>query len=384
MKSSVKVFIALSIIVLFSCTKEQNISKKSELEKIAYENLRLQMAPAIFSTLDWSNLKEESINGTAVLLKIKSKDNPNHILLFGLQDAKTYCNWVEMSVLEIQPNTYSGSIVLRAINGSVLNYLQVINNRIQTKNVTATEQLSIIAHSTEEPYIDLPEVTVVAYSFNQPSIWWSLYWLFNMNSNWFNQYTVNDFLVLADGGIGGNNLSYDEIYNPLFRFPINSGYENLYPKFNQLVKSEIKTYVMQNPNILGALKKLTGLSEDQIKLHLTWGRGPTIKIEDIPSTFYGSRPIGQFRPKDPNSLFINKSEVMLFEQNKGFTQEAMWFLLVITVLHEYVHYGDYKFDGILAGTDLGDEFEREVYGRYINDLDDAKKYLEIYYKRKIK
>jgi hypothetical protein len=35
MKSSVKVFIALSIIVLFSCTKEQNISKKSELEKIA-------------------------------------------------------------------------------------------------------------------------------------------------------------------------------------------------------------------------------------------------------------------------------------------------------------------------------------------------------------
>lgn len=384
MKSSVKVFIALSIIVLFSCTKEQNISKKSELEKIAYENLRLQMAPAIFSTLDWSNLKEESINDSATLLKIKSKINPNHILLFALQNAKAYYNWVEMNVSEMQPNSYSGSIVLKAVDGSVLNHFEVINNRIQKQDFIALEQVSIVAKSNEEPYIDLPEITVIAYNFNQPSVWWSLYWLFNMNSNWFNQYTINDFLVFADGGIGGYNLSYDEIYNPLFRFPINSVYENLYPKFNQLVKSEIKTYVMQNPNILGALKKVTGLNEDQIKLHLTWGRGPTIKIEDIPSTFYGSKPIGQFRPKDPNSLFINKSEVMLFEQNKGFTQEAMWFLLVITVLHEYVHYGDYKFDGILAGTDLGDEFEREVYGRYINDLDDAKKYLEIYYKRKIK
>jgi hypothetical protein len=168
-----------------------------------------------------------------------------------------------------------------------------------------------------------------------------------------------------------------------FKFPENSNYELLYPRFTQLVKSDIKKYVMQNQNIIDALKKFTSLTEDQISSHLTWGKGPTLKIEEIPKTFYGDKPIGKFRPRiDPNTILINKSDVEEFEKLKGFTREAMWFLLAVTVLHEYVHYGDFKFDNIQAQTEVGLEFEYEIFGRYIYDLDDAKQYLEIFYKKK--
>lgn len=385
-------FILASIIFLFSCKKELKNSQVSELEKLAYQTIKARMGANDFETLDWNNIRVESINNIPTLLKIKSKVAFNKTFLFACYNNKLFYNWIELNITDKQENVLTGILTLKDIDNSLMNQFCIVKNRIQQKKATNQEDLSIILNNTPETqYTELPEVTVIAYynftnfNYTESLTWWSLYWLFNMNNYWYNQYTADISLIQinrkGDGSLDANDELYN-LYNPLFSFPKNSNYETLYPRFTQLIKSELKMYVMSNPNILAALKKFTGLTEAEIKTHLTWGKGPTLKIEDIPTTYYGDKPIGQFRPADPNSIIINKSDVAAFESYQGFTREAMWFLLAVSVLHEYVHYGDYKFDGIQAQTEVGFAFEYELYGRYIYNIDDAKKYIEIYYKRK--
>ncbi len=66
--------------------------------------------------------------------------------------------------------------------------------------------------------------------------------------------------------------------------------------------------------------------------------------------------------KDPNSIALAKEVAVIFESNAN---DAAWQLLVeSTVLHELVHWGDWK-DGKDQPGEEGKAFERAAYGRDI-------------------
>lgn len=192
-------------VILLSCTKQTVLRQKSELETLAYEILKKKMSSSDFKTLDWNSIREESLNGVPTLLKIKSKINPAQTLLFARSDNKTFYNWIELNITEKEKNIVSGTLVLKAIDNSFLNQFIITKNKIVRTDFPTRKQPSIATRTTDDPYIELPEVIVIGYRYTQPLNWWSLYWLFNMNNFWFNQYTQDAFLDPANGGDGGGS-----------------------------------------------------------------------------------------------------------------------------------------------------------------------------------
>ncbi|PZX60927.1 hypothetical protein, partial [Hydrotalea sandarakina] len=150
--------------------------------------------------------------------------------------------------------------------------------------------------------------------------------------------------------------------NPYFQFVPNDNYDNLYPNFTNLVKN-LKTFVRDNPKVLNALQKWSGLSKQQILDKLTFGHGPTIKVEEM---------IGRFgfynKKSSENILHIRASYVRGLEQSKLVsTKQATAFLLAVTILHEFVHYGT-GLNNISEGQyDFGLRFERDAFNVIVDD-----------------
>jgi hypothetical protein len=204
--------IAFLTTFFFSCTKQHDITQKSELEIVAYKTLKSQMTSTDFSTLNWNTVKEERINGEPVLLKIQSRINLSQTLLFAKSEGKLFYNWVELNVIERQKNIVTGNLVLKALDNTIINQFTIINNKIVSNNLTTKQESTVTARNTDnDPYIELPEITVISYLYSQPSNWWSLYWLFNMNNYWYNQYTLDQSIVPSDGG-GGTILPIEDLY----------------------------------------------------------------------------------------------------------------------------------------------------------------------------
>lgn len=82
---------------------------------------------------------------------------------------------------------------------------------------------------------------------------------------------------------------------------------------------------------------------------------------------------------------INIDDVLDFEAGKVLDSEAMSFLLAITILHEYVHYGDYKYDcEIIKKPEQGFLFEEMTFGKSILNFNVAKEAVVFYQKFKQK
>jgi hypothetical protein len=147
---------------------------------------------------------------------------------------------------------------------------------------------------------------------------------------------------------------------PEFRFDPSDNYETKYPKFTNLVKN-LKTFVKSNPKVLNALQAYSGFSKQQILDYLQFGKGPVIKIEEMTGKY------GFFGPYS-KVLNIRASYVRGLEQaSYQSTQEATAFLLAVTILHEFVHFGTdsnkITSDGLY---EFGSGFERDAFNVIIN------------------
>lgn len=163
---------------------------------------------------------------------------------------------------------------------------------------------------------------------------------------------------LIDLEINGNLLSFF----PTFKYPAGSNYSTQYPKLTEYLKNKIPE-LKNNPLIINKLVQYSELSSQQVINDLKWGQGPTIQIAQLDSR--GVNCYGIFSSATPNVLTIDIDFVNLLENSTpGPGGDSLAFLLGVTILHEYVHLGDFV-DGIDQTGEEGLLFEQATYGETI-------------------
>lgn len=138
---------------------------------------------------------------------------------------------------------------------------------------------------------------------------------------------------------------------------LKQSYPNLYS-----VIYEIMSEVSKKPKVWCAFLKYSELTHSQAYLALnTCSATPIIDYKVMPNAN------GQFSGgSDKSRVYIAKSICDRFENNpKQRKQEKMLILLESTILHELVHWGDWK-DGKDQAGEEGKAFERAAYGKDIN------------------
>lgn len=154
----------------------------------------------------------------------------------------------------------------------------------------------------------------------------------------------------------------DPSLEPAFQFDASDNYETKYPNFTNMVKG-LKTFVKNSPEVLSALQAYSGFSKQDILNKLTFGQGPTIKVEEMSGryAFYNKN-------NGASTLHVRASYVRGLEQSQlPSTKKATAFLLAISILHEFVHYGtsvNNKSEGIY---DFGFGFERDAFNVIVDD-----------------
>jgi hypothetical protein len=163
---------------------------------------------------------------------------------------------------------------------------------------------------------------------------------------------------LIDSEINGNLLSFF----PTFKYPAGSNYATQYPKLTEYLKNKIPE-LKNNQIIINKLVQYSELSSQQVINDLKWGQGPTIQIAQLDSR--GVNCYGIFSSATPNVLTIDIDFVNLLENSTpGPEGDSLAFLLGVTILHEYVHLGDFV-DGIDQPGEEGLLFEQAAYGETI-------------------
>ncbi|MBN8836378.1 MAG: hypothetical protein J0I09_03915 [Sphingobacteriia bacterium] len=97
-------------------------------------------------------------------------------------------------------------------------------------------------------------------------------------------YSPPPFIWTFNGDDGTTFTDPGPLIEPDFQFDPTDNYETIYPRFTSMVKN-LKTFVKDNPKVLNALQTYSGFSKQQILNHLTFGQGPTIKVEEMTDRF---------------------------------------------------------------------------------------------------
>ncbi|MBB4284567.1 hypothetical protein [Roseospira goensis] len=131
-----------------------------------------------------------------------------------------------------------------------------------------------------------------------------------------------------------------------------------YPKLKEFVSRQLYARATTNRRTWAAFLKYSELSDAKARAALTDGTLPRLKIEQMPGAN------GRFRGStDPDAIELAKAVADTFEHN---ATDPDWQLLVeSTILHELVHWGDWK-DGKDQPGEEGKAFERAAYGRDVN------------------
>ncbi|UGU16389.1 hypothetical protein LS482_00635 [Sinomicrobium kalidii] len=155
--------------------------------------------------------------------------------------------------------------------------------------------------------------------------------------------------------------------SPLIKYPKGSDYATRYPKLTEYLKNQLPK-VANISRIVYAINHFTKLPISEIKRDLQWGSGPTLVIMQLDNYRETSSPdtAGLFDKNNPDNIYLDVDFVEQLE-NKTTDQmkeDALLFFLGSTILHEYVHYGDY-YNGFEYPGEEGIQFEYAVYGRNI-------------------
>ncbi|MEZ4968905.1 MAG: hypothetical protein R2814_04450 [Flavobacteriaceae bacterium] len=162
---------------------------------------------------------------------------------------------------------------------------------------------------------------------------------------------------------------------PFIKYPDSKAaqYKRDYPKLTEYLKNQLPK-VANISKITNAIRDITGLSLEQIKYDLKWDQGPVVEIVQLDNHCgqCNEDTVGRFDKTNPNILLLDIDFVNRLENDITLQQEedAFMFFLGTTILHEYVHLGDfnngdnYKYpltpeEGVL--------FEVRVYGQNVHD-----------------
>ena len=124
-----------------------------------------------------------------------------------------------------------------------------------------------------------------------------------------------------------------------------------FPKLAYYLKYRIRE-VLSNSRIVAGLKKFEHFTDEQLARELKWGEGPTIRI----GVSDPRRQAGEFkRGSDPNSLYINEGILENLKKSTGIAAEGVLFQAGVTILHEYVHFGDFNYNKDNNPSSIGEE-----------------------------
>lgn len=181
--------------------------------------------------------------------------------------------------------------------------------------------------------------------------------------NWFLTNIPEGFLEQIILENPATILNYEFLNSPNFK--MRKLDQLKYPKFTQMVKG-LKSYVQNNPIILNKLIEISGMTQTQILEKLTFGQGPQIELIPGLMYIYNNQAIpvyGKFSHNSPEVLKINENYVLGLQQaSLQSTIDATNFLLAVTILHEFVHYGNFLTGFNPQGDEAGNLFENSVYG----------------------
>ncbi|MFH7010857.1 DUF6443 domain-containing protein [Flavobacterium sp. FlaQc-52] len=158
--------------------------------------------------------------------------------------------------------------------------------------------------------------------------------------------------------------------NPNIKFPKGSDYEKTRPRFTKTVK-QLHNFVKNSPEILDWLSRYSGFTTMEVLSELEYGAGGTLLTEITKAEFGETPPDGTMKVnlKWANGLEIVKNNERL---------QATSFLVAITILHEFVHYGRIKNNLSEGIYEYGDGFEESIFNKETIDKDNAYKLLEKY------
>lgn len=133
--------------------------------------------------------------------------------------------------------------------------------------------------------------------------------------------------------------------------------KNHYPKTASWIESNIKKGRL-NPKVWTAFVKYSELGESKASLALTKGHKPEVHVKPMSNAY------GQFSgTSNPDRISLSTSLCSRFEKSAG-KNATLNLLLQATILHEMVHWGDWK-DGKDQAGEEGANFEHAAYGRVI-------------------
>lgn len=103
---------------------------------------------------------------------------------------------------------------------------------------------------------------------------------------------------------------------------------------------------------------------------MQWGSGPTLNIIQLDNFASNttSTTLGAFDGnRSESDIYLDIDYVNTLERyyNSQGLEDAWLFLLGVTILHEYVHFGDH-IDSIDYPGEEGSVFELKVYGHQVN------------------
>ncbi len=150
-----------------------------------------------------------------------------------------------------------------------------------------------------------------------------------------------------------------------------------YPRLTQYLRYVVQE-ISNNETIVGALLEFGQLTPEQINDGLAWDSGPMINVTDLVDAN------GEFTPNSgSDELRIDSDIVEQLESAVGADRDPALLLVASTILHEYTHFGDDQ-DGVDYTEGHGEEgqaLEEAIYGRDIDNIDDARAVLDAYRRR---
>lgn len=135
-------------------------------------------------------------------------------------------------------------------------------------------------------------------------------------------------------------------------------FKSSYPKLSVWIETNLLK-VKARLKVWAAFLKYSELNPAKALLALTPGQFPEIHFDVMP------RANGQFSgARFPNRVYLAKSICEKFEKTDS-KNLNMHILVESTLLHEMVHWGDWK-DGVDQVGEEGKMFEKTAYGKDIN------------------
>jgi uncharacterized protein RhaS with RHS repeats len=159
-----------------------------------------------------------------------------------------------------------------------------------------------------------------------------------------------------------NNETTTTEASPNIKFPKGADFEKKYPRLTKLVK-QTYDYVKNNTELLNLLSEYSGYSTMEVLDQLKYGQG--VELQEYMD--YNNKNYYGWTPNSGRFITVNISWLKGLETVK--TNESLQgtsFVVLATILHEFIHYGRIKHKMDDYTYEYGLSFEKAAFGQIIS------------------